>query len=194
MTRLAAWFVDDVTAGRMLLWFGITVAFVLSFAVYFVPAVTGLTGGLRPIDTQFPITAQIIFRDLARYPPEAIRVYGWFLFVDCCYPVALAAFISDFWGWSIRYTDAARLRVLARQGWVLLPFAGALLDLAENVCFFLIIAAWPEQALWTAARIGTGLRQTKLTVQVFALLITLALLVLVIRTKIGRQTTGHSQH
>ena len=192
MSRLAAIFVNQVTVGKILLWLGISVLLVLSFALYFVPVIYELTGGLRPIDTQIPITPEVIFRDLAQYPPEAISVYFWFLVVDCFYPAALATFIAYFWAWAIRYCDAQRLRTYALKGFVLLPFAGALLDLAENVGFFMIIAAWPEQSLWAVAQISTALRQAKLTVQIADILITLFMLGMVIRTFIRMRSSGAS--
>lgn len=186
MGRLAAIFVEGVTTHKMLLWLAIAVAFMLSFALYFVPEIRGLTG-LRPIDTQVPITPEIIFRDLAAYPPEAIRVYGWFLLVDCFYPATLAAFIAYFWSWTIRFCDAPRLRHYALLGFVLLPFAGAALDVCENICFALIIRAWPEQELWDVARIATGFRQAKLTVQIADIVITVGMLGLLIRTRLKRR-------
>ena len=143
-----------------------------------------------------PETVAIAFKRLsvvatkAMYPPEAVQVYFWFLVVDCFYPAALAAFIAYFWGWAIRYTHAARLRDLALMGFILLPFAGALLDLAENIGFFMIIAAWPEQELHGVAQISTRLRQAKLTVQIGDILITLLMIGLVIRTLLRKRVSG----
>lgn len=190
MSKLAAVFVDGVTTQKMLLWLGIAIAFMLSFAIYFVPEIRSLSG-MRPIDTQVPITPEIIFSNLAQYPPEAIRVYAWFLLVDCFYPATLAAFIAYFWSWAIRYCDARKLRRYALMGFVLLPFAGALLDVCENIGFWLIIRAWPEEELWNVARIATGFRQAKLTVQIADILITLGMLGLLIKTWLNkRQTNG----
>jgi hypothetical protein len=157
MRKLAAVFVDGVTGFKVLLWLGIAIVFIASFALYFVPEITAATGCLRPIDTQVPITPEIIFHDLAAYSPAAIRIYGWFLLVDCFYPAALAAFIAYFWSWAIRRCDAPRLRAYALRGLVLLPFIGAGLDVCENIGFGRIIAAYPEE-LWTVARISTGFR------------------------------------
>lgn len=186
-TRIAAIFVDGVTTTKMLLWLGIAVAFILSFALYFVPEIYAATGGLRPIDTQVPITPEIIFRDLARYPPEAIRIYGWFLLVDCFYPASLAAFIAYFWSWTIRYCNAVRLRHYALLGFVLLPFAGAALDVCENIGFGLIIRAYPAEELWNVARISTGFRQAKLTVQIADIVITLGMLGLLAKAFLQRR-------
>jgi hypothetical protein len=187
MRSLAAIFVEGVSTRRMLLWLGIASAFILSFALYFVPEIYAATGGLRPIDTQIPITPEIIFDNLAKYPPEAIRVYGWFLLVDCFYPASLAAFIAYFWSWTIRYCDAERLRHYALKGFVLLPFAGAALDVCENIGFWMIISAWPQQELWDIAKISTGFRQAKLSVQIADILITLGMLGLLLRTFLQRR-------
>jgi hypothetical protein len=187
MRSLAAIFVEGVSTRRMLLWLGIASAFILSFALYFVPEIYAATGGLRPIDTQIPITPEIIFDNLAKYPPEAIRVYGWFLLVDCFYPASLAAFIAYFWSWTIRYCDAERLRHYALKGFVLLPFAGAALDVCENIGFWMIISAWPQQELWDIAKISTGFRQAKLSVQIADILITLGMLGLLLQTFIRRR-------
>jgi hypothetical protein len=182
MTKLAAIFVQGVTPRKMLLWLAIAVAFVLSFALYFVPEIYAATGGLRPIDTQVPITPEIIFHDLAAYPPEAIRIYGWFLLADCFYPASLAAFIAYFWSWAIRYCDAKRLSGYALKGFVLLPFVGAALDVCENIGFGMIIRAYPAEELWNVAVISTGFRQAKLTVQIADIVITLMMLGLVAKT------------
>ena len=189
LTRAASVFVDGVTTRKMLLWLGIATAFILSFALYFVPEIYAATGGLRPIDTQVPITPEVIFRDLAQYPPEAVRIYGWFLLVDCFYPASLAAFIAYFWSWTIRYCEADKLRRYALMGFVLLPFAGAALDVCENICFGLIISAYPAEELWNVARIGTGFRQAKLTVQIADILITLFALGLLTQTFFRKRST-----
>ena len=128
MHALTAPFIDGTTGRKTLAWLGLSILFIASFAIYFVPVITAETGGLRPLDTQVPLTAEVIYRDLLRYSPEAIRVYGWFLFVDCFYPATLATYIAYFWSLMLRYVGKPQLTNIFRKGLVLLPFAGALLD------------------------------------------------------------------
>jgi len=187
LTRLTKVFVDGVTTAKMLAWLVISLAFIASFALYFVPEIYAATGGLRPIDTQIPITPDLIFSNLAKYPPEAIKTYQWFLLVDCFYPAALATFIAYFWAWVIRYCNASNLRRFALSGLVLLPFLGAALDVLENIGFFMIASAYPLEELWDIANISTGIRQAKLTVQIADIAITLGMLGLLIWTYVSKR-------
>jgi len=177
MHALTSPFVDGTSGRKTLVWLGIAIVFIASFAVYFVPVITAETGGLRPIDTQVPLTAEVIYRDLVNYSPRALSVYAWFLFVDCFYPATLATFIAYFWGLMLRYAQQPTLTMIARKGLILLPFAGALLDVCENIGLAVIISRYPEE-LWNTAYIVQGFRTAKLTVQVGDILITLALMTL----------------
>jgi len=175
MENLTKVFVDGTTGRKTLTWLFLSILFIASFAVYFVPTITAATGGLRPIDTQVPLTAEVIYRDLVRYSPEALRVYGWFLLVDCFYPATLATFIAYFWGLMLRQLDKPALTTIARKGLILLPFAGALLDVCENIGLAVIISRYPEE-LWNIAQLVQTFRTAKLTVQIGDILITLGLM------------------
>ena len=178
MHALTTPFVDGTSRRKTLVWLFLSILFISSFAVYFVPVITAETGGLRPIDTQVPLTAEVIYRDLAQYSPEALRVYGWFLLVDCFYPATLATFIAYFWGQMLRYAQKPKLTNIARKGLILLPFAGALLDVCENIGLGVIISRYPEE-VWNVAYVVQGFRTAKLTVQIGDILITLGLMTLV---------------
>ena len=67
MHALTTHFVDGTSKSKTLVWLGLSILFISSFALYFVPVITAETGGLRPIDTQVPLTAEVIYRDLV-YP------------------------------------------------------------------------------------------------------------------------------
>ena len=177
MHALTSTFVDRTSGRKTLVWLALSILFISSFAIYFVPVITAETGGLRPIDTQVPLTAEVIYRDLVNYSAEALRVYGWFLSVDCFYPATLATFIAYFWGLMLRYLDKPTLTKIARNGLILLPFAGALLDVCENIGLAVIISRYPEE-LWDVAYIVQGFRTAKLTVQIGDILITLTLMAL----------------
>ena len=79
MHALTSTFVDGTSGRKTLVWLFLSILFISSFAIYFVPVITAETGGLRPIDTQVPLTAEVIYRDLVNYTAKALRVYGWFL-------------------------------------------------------------------------------------------------------------------
>jgi hypothetical protein len=175
MKKLTKTFIDGTSGRKTLAWLILSILFISSFAVYFVPEITSETGGLRPIDTQVPLTAEVIYRDLVHYSQEALRVYGWFLFVDCFYPATLATFIAYFWGLMLRNAQKPKLTSIARKGLVLLPFAGALLDICENIGLAIIISRYPEE-LWSVAYVVQGFRTAKLTVQIGDILITLGLM------------------
>jgi len=178
MHALTSTFVDNTSGRKTLAWLFLAILFIASFAVYFVPVITAETGGLRPIDTQVPLTAEVIYRDLVNYSPEALRVYGWFILVDCFYPATLAVFIAYFWGLMLRYAKKPLLTTIARKGLILLPFAGALLDVCENIGLAVIISRYPEE-MWNMAYWVQGFRTAKLTVQIGDILITLGLMTLV---------------
>jgi len=175
MHALTTHFIDGTSGRKTLAWLILSILFISSFAIYFVPTITAETGGLRPIDTQVPLTAEVIYRDLVNYSPKALSVYGWFLFVDCFYPATLAAFIAYYWGLMLRYAEKPRLTNIFRNGLVLLPFAGALLDVCENIGLAVIISNYPDE-LWDIAHIVQGFRTAKLTVQVGDILITLGMM------------------
>lgn len=177
MNSLTGIFIDRTTGRKTLIWLFLSILFISSFAIYFVPVITAETGGLRPIDTQVPLTAEVIYRDLVHYSDEALRVYGWFILVDCFYPATLATFIAYFWGLMLGYLEKPGLTAVFRKGLVLLPFAGALLDVCENIGLWRIISAYPTE-LWDVANIVQGFRTAKLTVQIGDILITLALMVM----------------
>jgi len=178
MHALTSTFIDGTSGRKTLAWLFLSVLFISSFALYFVPIITAETGGLRPIDTQVPLTAEVIYRDLVNYSPEALRVYAWFLLVDCFYPATLATFIAYFWGLMLRYAKKPTLTNIAGKGLILLPFAGALLDVFENIGLARIISQYPEE-VWNVAYLVQGFRTAKLTVQVGDILITLGLMVMV---------------
>jgi hypothetical protein len=177
MHSLTSPFVDGTSGRKTLVWLGLACLLIASFAVYFVPVITAETGGLRPIDTQVPLTAEVIYRDLVNYSAEGLRVYGWFLFVDCFYPATLATFIAYFWGQMLRYAQKPQLTHIARKGLILLPFVGALLDVCENIGLAVIISRYPEE-LWDVAYVVQGFRTAKLSVQIGDILITLGLMTL----------------
>ena len=178
MHALTTTFVDGTSGRKTLVWLFLSILFISSFAIYFVPVITAETGGLRPIDTQVPLTAEVIYRDLVNYSPEALRVYGWFILVDCFYPATLATFIAYFWGLMLNYAQKPKLTNIARNGLILLPFAGALLDVCENIGLGVIISRYPEE-LWNVAYWVQGFRTAKLTVQIGDILITLGLMAMV---------------
>jgi hypothetical protein len=189
MHALTSTFVDHTSGRKTLVWLFLSILFIASFAIYFVPVITAETGGLRPIDTQVPLTAEVIYRDLVNYSPEALRVYGWFLLVDCFYPATLATFIAYFWGQMLRYAHKPQLTSIARKGLILLPFAGALLDVCENIGLAVIISRYPEE-VWNVAYWVQGFRTAKLTVQIGDILITLGMMTLVAALWLKRRSSN----
>jgi len=176
--RLTSIFIDRTSGKKTLLWLILACLLITSFAVYFVPVITAETGGLRPIDTQVPLTAEVIYRDLPFYTLKALSVYGWFLFVDCFYPATLATFIAYFWGLMLNYVQQPGLTRIFRKGLILLPFVGALLDVCENIGLAVIISNYPAE-LWDVAYTVQGFRTAKLSVQIGDILITLGMMALV---------------
>ncbi len=75
----------------------------------------------------------------------------------------------------LQYAQKARLTTIARKILILFPFAGALVDVCENIGLAVIISNYPEE-LWDVAYVVQGFRTAKLTVQIGDILITLGMM------------------
>lgn len=159
------------------------VAVLLVFSLFnnwLVPVFRAATNGLYPIDMVMPTTAAVIYANYAAYTAESIRIYHWFLVVDFFWPPLLALLFALAWSWLAKRCVSSLPRRMITAGLLLLPFAEALLDLLENLGFFVLLANYPVRLpamVWATA----GVRYAKLVLYVMCWLVTLMFLWLAVR-------------
>lgn len=129
-----------------------------------------------PLDTLFPLTAEVIYADLPSYNNKAIAIYWGFIALDCIYPFALAGFFVLFWAFLINKIQSDKLFSFAASGFILFPFLGAMLDMMENIGIATIIYSYPSE-LWSVAHMVEYFRIAKLSSQGVMMLITVTLVI-----------------
>ncbi len=170
------WILDRATGRNAFLAFLMVLAWMAVFQVVLVPGFEAASGGLRPIDLSFPTTPELIYTDVPRYTPEARRWYAWFAAVDFVYPPTMATFFAFLWAWLADRAGARRLQGWFAAGLLLLPFAAALCDWAENLGFLGVIFAYPRELPGVAAW-ACSFKQAKLVLNVGNVMLSLVLAV-----------------
>jgi len=157
------------------------------FGFYFIPVIVQSTGGLMPIDTLFPLTAEVIYRDLANYSDETILLYWGFIILDCIYPFVFAGFFCLLWAYLLKKINNDKLLIAGASGLLLFPFLGASFDILENIGIAAIIYNYPEE-IWGTAYFVEYMRLAKLSTQGFMVIITLVLVTIKLMTSIRKTT------
>lgn len=115
----------------------------MAFAI--APAFQDATGGLRPFDMNFGITAETMYRDLPAYTDRSRTLYLWFALADFVYPAAAAAFFTLLWSWLFNKAPNPVYAVLMMKGILVFPCLFALVDWAENLGFLFVIFSYPAE-------------------------------------------------
>jgi hypothetical protein len=152
----------------------LTVA-VLSFvlmAAVLAPAFQEATGGLRPFDLNFGISAEVVYRDLPTYTDRSRAIYVAFAVVDYIYPAAAAAFFALLWAWMFKKAPNPGFKRLMRAGILAFPFLFALVDWLENAGFLFVIFVYPAEFPRVATLAGT-LKGMKPIIELAILILTL---------------------
>ena len=157
------------------------------FGMWLVPAFQAATNGRYPIDMVMPTTPATIHENFAAYTAESVRIYRRFLVVDFFWPPLLAILFAMAWSWLAKRSWSALPGRMIGAGVLLLPFAEALLDLLENLGFFVLLENHPTP-LPTVVWVTAGVRYAKLVLYVLCWSVTLLFAVLAIRSAgIGRR-------
>ena len=154
------------------------VSFVL-MAAFLTPAFQEATGGLRPFDLNFGISAEVVYRDLPQYTDRSRTIYFWFAIVDYVYPAAAAAFFALLWAWMFRKPPNRFFERLTTAGILAFPFLFALVDWLENAGFLFVIFSYPAKFPGIAALAGT-LKGTKPVIELIVVVLTLVFAIVAI--------------
>ena len=160
-------------SGRsVLLWLLLTVVSFIFMAFIITPAFQEVTGGLRPLDLNFGVSAEMVYRDLPSYTDQSRSLYVWFAIADYVYPFAGATFFSLLWAWMLNRWPVGWLGFLAAHGLLLFPYLFALIDWLENVGFLVVIFSYPVEYPAIANTAG-ALKTSKPMVEAVIVLLTL---------------------
>ena len=175
--------VGALASGRViLLTFAIAVASFVLMAAVFAPAFQEATGGLRPLDLNFGVDAETVYRQLPDYTDKSKAIYIWFAIADYVYPAAAAAFFSLLWAWMFNRMTGDLIGRLARAGVLAFPFLFALIDWLENAGFLFVVFRYPAEYPVIASLAGT-LKGTKPIIEAIILLLTLVFVTLMMIQK-----------
>lgn len=141
-------------------------------AAVLAPAFQQATGGLRPFDLNFGISAESMYRDLPAYTDQARWIYVGFAVTDYVYPAAAASFFALLWAWMFRRVSSPLFDRLAAAGMLGFPFLFALVDWLENAGFLWVIFSYPAEYRGVAALAGS-LKGLKPLVEAVIVLLTL---------------------
>jgi len=147
------------------------VSFALMAAVI-TPAFQEATGGLRPFDLNFGISADVVYRELPAYTARSKAIYVGFAVVDYIYPAAAAAFFALLWAWMFNKAPNRFFEGLTSAGILAFPFLFALVDWLENAGFLFVIFSYPAEFPRVAALAGT-LKGTKPLIELVIVILTL---------------------
>jgi hypothetical protein len=150
----------------------LTIASFALMAAVLAPAFQQATGGLRPFDLNFGISAESMYRDLPAYTDQARWIYLGFAAADYVYPAAAATFFALLWAWMFRRVSSRLFDRLAAAGMLGFPFLFALIDWLENAGFLFVTFSYPAEYPGVATLAGS-LKAIKPLVEAVILLLTL---------------------
>ncbi len=163
---------DGATGRNILLMLVLTIASFWVMAGVVTPAFQEATGGLRPFDLNFGISAETMYRDLPAYTDRSRSLYLWFALADYIYPAAGAAFFALLWAWLFNKAPGPFYARLTAAGILVFPFLFALVDWLENVGFLFVVFSYPEEHRTIGNLAGT-LKTIKPFVEAVILILTI---------------------
>lgn len=174
-------FIRAHASGRtVLLLLAVSVASFAVMAAVIAPAFQEATGGLRPFDLNFGVSAEVVYRDLPLYTDRSRNIYLAFAVADYIYPAAAATFFALLWAWMFKKAPNPFFERLIRAGILGFPFLFAIADWLENAGFLFVIFSYPEEYPGVASFAGT-LKGTKPLIELLILIFTVAFAAITIR-------------
>lgn len=187
MSRLNKFFLDHASGRTILLFLFVAVGSFVLMAAIFTPAFQEATGGLRPLDLNFGVSAEIVYRDLPVYTDRSRAIYVWFAIADYVYPATAAAFFALLWAWMFKKAPNRFFERLMGIGILAFPFLFALVDWLENAGFLFVIFSYPVEYPRIATLAGT-LKGTKPMIE--AVIVILTIIFAVIAIRVSRSTAA----
>ncbi len=172
MSRFNKFFLDHASGRSILLSLVVAIGSFVLMAAVFTPAFQEATGGLRPFDLNFGITAETMYRDLPAYTDRSRSLYLWFAVADYIYPAAGAAFFALLWAWLFNKAPGPLYARLTAAGILVFPFLFAVVDWLENVGFLIVVFSYPEVHRTIGNLAGT-LKKIKPFVELVILILTI---------------------
>jgi hypothetical protein len=180
LSRLNKFILDHASGGKVLLLLAIAISSFVLMAAVFAPAFQDETGGLRPFDLNFGVSAEVVYRELPAYTDRSRTIYLGFALADYVYPAAAASFFTLLWAWMFRKRPHHLFARLTDAGILLFPFLFALVDWLENAGFLWVIFSYPVEYPRIATLAGT-LKGVKPFIEAVILVLTLVFAVIAIR-------------
>jgi len=172
LSKFNRFFVTRANGRTVLLLLVVTIVSFGLMAGVITPAFQDATGGLRPFDLNFGISADMIYRDLPAYTDQSRTLYIWFAIADYIYPAAAAAFFAMLWAWMFNKAPARIFERLISGGVLVIPFLFALVDWLENAGFLFVIFSYPTEYPVIANLAGT-LKKTKPFIELVVVALTI---------------------
>ena len=180
MSRFNKFFLDHASGRTILLSLVVAIGSFVLMAAVFTPAFQEVTGGLRPLDLNFGVSAEIVYRDLPAYTDRSRAVYVWFAIADYIYPATAAAFFALLWAWFFKKAPNRFFERLTGVGILAFPFLFALVDWLENAGFLFVIFSYPTEYPRIATLAGT-LKGTKPIIEAIIVILTLVFAIVAFR-------------
>lgn len=180
MSRFNKFFLDHASGRTILLSLVVAIGSFILMAAVFTPAFQEITGGLRPLDLNFGVSAELVYRDLPAYTDRSRAVYVWFAIADYIYPATAAAFFALLWAWLFKKAPNRFFERLTGVGILAFPFLFALVDWLENAGFLFVIFSYPAEYPRIATLAGT-LKGTKPMIEAIIVILTLVFAIVAFR-------------
>jgi hypothetical protein len=139
LSRFNKFFLDHASGRTILLFLFVAVGSFVLMAAVFTPAFQEATDGLRPLDLNFGVSAEVVYRDLPVYTDRSREIYIWFAIADYVYPATAAAFFALLWAWFFKKAPNRFFERLTGVGILAFPFFFSLVDRHEKVGFQFVI-------------------------------------------------------
>lgn len=166
-------FVLACASGRnILLLLAVTIISFWIMAGVITPAFQNATNGLRPLDLNFGIDADVIYRDLPAYTDRSRSLYVGFAIADYVYPAAAAVFFALLWAWMFTKVPSHLFDRLTAVGILIIPFLFALVDWLENAGFLFVVFSYPTEYPAVANTAGT-LKKIKPFIELSVVILTI---------------------
>jgi hypothetical protein len=172
LSRFNEFLLTRANGRTVLLWLAIAIVSFALMAAVITPAFQDATGGLRPFDLNFGISADVIYRDLPEYTDRSRTLYIGFAIADYVYPAAAAVFFALLWAWMFNKASNRSFELLLSAGVLAIPFLFALVDWLENAGFLFVIFSYPSEYPVIANLAGT-LKKTKPFIELVVLVLTI---------------------
>ena len=154
MSRFNKFIRDHASGRKVLLLLAVAVVSFALMAAVITPAFQEASGGLRPFDLNFGISADVVYRELPVYTARSKAIYVGFAVVDYIYPAAAAAFFALLWARMFKKAPNRFFERLTRAGVLAFPFLFAAVDWLENAGFLFVIFSYPAEYPRIAALAG----------------------------------------